>query len=334
MIGQVVGRLQRAADGGAATAALRGRDQRLLDRRSLRRRRPLHGRLRCWLDMLSWALDDARLQRAAARSRSGRRALARAMWLERLEADAALRRAWLAPPAPRRVLEARLGVRGLRRHRLPGLHGRRLGGRRTRNAILRLLEGSRARARADRAVGARLPARRDARPGDRLPPGVHALVGSLAQGRGHRDHGRADAPRLDAGRGRAGDVPHCPPGPVGCRAGVADAGGRDAAAMPEPHRAAEAPELGRRAAGDGDRGVAAPTPGAGSDGGARPTIPATSGEDTLALSFDSAPLEPDSTSWACQRSPWISRPTSPGRSPPCACATLRAGTLGPDLRAS
>ena len=43
----------------------------------------------------------------------------------------------------------------------------------------------------DRPVVARLPAGRRARPGDRLPPGVPALVGPLAQGHRHRDHGRA-----------------------------------------------------------------------------------------------------------------------------------------------
>ena len=40
-------------------------------------------------------------------------------------------------------------------------------------------------------------------PGDRLPAGVHALVGPLAEGRGHRHHGRADAAHLDPGVGAA-----------------------------------------------------------------------------------------------------------------------------------
>ena len=54
----------------------------------------------------------------------------------------------------------------------------------------------------DRPVVARLAAGRHAGPRDRLPAGVPALVGPLAQGRRHRDHGRAHAARLDGGLGR------------------------------------------------------------------------------------------------------------------------------------
>ena len=50
----------------------------------------------------------------------------RAMWLERLAARALPGRRLAAPSAPRRLLEARLGVRGFRRHRGGGLCRRRL----------------------------------------------------------------------------------------------------------------------------------------------------------------------------------------------------------------
>ena len=59
-------------------------------------------------------VDDVR---AATRARPTRRSSASAgatMWLERLEDAPPFIEAWLAPPAPRRLLEARLGLRGLR----------------------------------------------------------------------------------------------------------------------------------------------------------------------------------------------------------------------------
>ena len=72
----------------------------------------------------------------------------REMWLERLENTVLLIDTWLQPSAARRLLEARLGLRGLRRDRLPGLRGRRLGRRLLQcdPAAARRAEGARARA--------------------------------------------------------------------------------------------------------------------------------------------------------------------------------------------
>ena len=50
---------------------------------------------------------------------------------------------------------------------------------------------------------------------------TRALVRPLAEGDRHRDHGRADAARLDAGLGRAAADLRRPPGPLGGRGGVA-----------------------------------------------------------------------------------------------------------------
>ena len=95
----------------------------------------------------------------------------RDMWLERLEQHRAPGRGLAAPPAARRLLAARLGVRGLRRDRVPGLRRRRLG--------RRLLQRDPAPARRprgaaqgpDRALGAQVPALRHAGAADRLPAG-------------------------------------------------------------------------------------------------------------------------------------------------------------------
>ena len=64
-------------------------------------------------------VDDARLQRAPAGPRDRRRRRWREMWLERLRRDAALDRGLALAPAARRVLEAGLGVRRLRRAAVP-----------------------------------------------------------------------------------------------------------------------------------------------------------------------------------------------------------------------
>ncbi len=90
----------------------------LLDRRPLRRRRPLHGRLPAGRQPAAlgrhacshWHL------RAAATRRSSASAGA-SMWLQRLEANQPLGQDLARAPAARRLLEARLGLRGLRRDR-------------------------------------------------------------------------------------------------------------------------------------------------------------------------------------------------------------------------
>ena len=69
------------------------------------------------------------------------------------------------------------------------------------NAVFRLMANLHGpREGAGRSVEPQVPAPGRARPGHRLPAGDAALVGSLAQGRRDRDHGRADAAGLDAGQ--------------------------------------------------------------------------------------------------------------------------------------
>ena len=90
-------------------------------------------------------------------------------------------------------MAARLGVRGLRGDPVPGLRRRRLGGRLLQRDPAPARRAQGAAQGPDRPLGAQVPAFRHARPRDRLPPGVPALVGPLAEGHRHRDHGRADA---------------------------------------------------------------------------------------------------------------------------------------------
>ena len=188
--------------------------------------------------MLSWASTmlafNARPPDPAVVGRALARAVARAP-----RADAALRRGVALAPAPRRVLEAGLGLRGLRRDRLPGLHGRRLGRRLPRTRSCASSPGYAGPAQGpDRPVGAPLPATTGV-PGPAIGflQECAALVGPLAQGRRHRDHGRADAPRLDAGRGRRRAALRGAAGPLGRRAGLALAEPRDAPARAHARRA-------------------------------------------------------------------------------------------------
>ena len=243
---QVVGRLQRAPDRRPRAARAPGGDQRLLDRRPLRRRRPLHRRLRLRRLHAVVGLDDARVQRPASRPGGGRGGLARAV-ARAPGADSPVRRGVALAPAPRRVLEAGLGLRGLRRDPLPGLHGRRLGRRLLERdpALPGRLRG--APEGPDRPVGTPLPARRAARARDRLPAGVAALVGPVAEGDGDRDHGGADAPGLDARPGPA--APELPgaAGPLGGRARLASAELRDTQARAHPRRARAGARRPRRA---------------------------------------------------------------------------------------
>ena len=102
-------------------------------------------------------------------------------------------------------------------------------------AVLRLVAGlGRARQGPDRPVVALVPRRGRAGPGDRLPPGVPALVGPVAEGRGHRDRGRARPARLDAGARGSGRPP---------RASAPAAGWPSAAG---PRRRSGAPHVARR----------------------------------------------------------------------------------------
>ena len=106
-----------------------------------------------------------------------------------------------------RLLEARLGSRGLRRHRMPrhggGGVGRRLHQRRP--APSRPPSGP--PAGTHRALGAHDALRRGARAGHGLSARGRALVGSVVEGHRHGDHGGAAAARLDAGTRPSGHLP-------------------------------------------------------------------------------------------------------------------------------
>ena len=149
----LLGRLQRPPGGGARAARAEGGDHALLDRRPLRRRRALPRRRGARARDALVGRVDAVLQRDRPRPRGGRSGLARRL----ARADrrrGALRVRVAAPPAPRRVLEAGLGLRGLRRDRVPGLRDRRLGGRLLRGgAAPRGGAGTGARRRACSARG-------------------------------------------------------------------------------------------------------------------------------------------------------------------------------------
>jgi len=167
-------------------------------RRPLCRRRALQGRLPIGHRSAALELVHVPLAVPAAAPARGRRRLARS-----LAPPAGEQRA-LGPhlaraPAPRRLLETRLRVRGLRRHRGAGVRGRGLGRRLHQRRAAAPRRPQRTSQGPHRPVGARLPPLRGARTGHRLPAGVLALVGPLAQGPEHGRHGRADASRVDAG---------------------------------------------------------------------------------------------------------------------------------------
>ena len=220
----LVGRLQRPPGRRAASAAARLRRQPLLDRRPLRRRRPLHGRRAARHRHARLGLDDARLQRPPAGSRDRGRGRLAPDVVAAPARDAALGRGLGHASTPRRVLEAGLGVRRLRRVAGAGVHGRRLE-RRLHERDPALPRGLRRAAQgADRPLVAQLPRGRHARPCDRVPAGDAALVRPLAARPRDRDHGRAAAAGLDAGVGRSLAAPRAPRRALGHRALVAVAG--------------------------------------------------------------------------------------------------------------
>jgi predicted acyl esterase len=165
----LVGRLQRAADRGAAATGAEGGDQPLLDRRPLRRRRALHGRLPARAEVLGWASFMLGLNALPPDPEHvGERW--RALWLERLEGTPPFIEDLAPPPAPRRVLEAGLDLRGLRGGRTCPVY--MVGGwadalhERDSARARRAVGGRHAVQGADRAVGARLP--RGRKPGPQI----------------------------------------------------------------------------------------------------------------------------------------------------------------------
>ena len=217
-------------------------------------------------------------------------------WFARHGTHAGVRRAVARPPAPRRLLAARLGLRGLRaiEAAVYAIGGWADG---YTNAIPRLLaEPARPAQGPDRPVVARVPAGRRARPGDRLPPGVPALVGPLAQGRRHRRHGRADAARVDAGarRARPASTPNAPaagsPSRRGRRRGSRSPNGRSRAsacsrpACPTPTARSRCSHHSPDTTGQ-DAGAWC------ADGGAGDWPVDQRAEDGRSLTFTSAPLD-------------------------------------------
>src|SRR5262249_54185617 len=144
---------------------------------------------------------------------------------------AAVPRALAAAPTTRRILEAWIGVRGLRGDPMPGLCRRRLDRwlQERHSTPARRIDGP--SQGPHRAVGPRLSALCSARPADGVPAGDAAVVGLLAEGDRSRRDGRADAARLDDGQREACVAPRGVAGPVGWRARVAITRNNTAAAV-------------------------------------------------------------------------------------------------------
>ncbi len=111
--GDLLGRLQRAPGRSARPAGAQGDHHAVLDRRPLRRRRPLHGRLPAQREP-AVGLDPPEPRRLPARPRDRRRALARDVAPAHRQ-PRGVPGALAAAPVARRLLAPRLGLRGLRR---------------------------------------------------------------------------------------------------------------------------------------------------------------------------------------------------------------------------
>ena len=201
--GHFVGRLQQPPVGRPPSTGSEGHHHAHVDGRPLRRRRPLQGRLRARHRPAPLEQLHAALAMPAAPRGRRRRAVARDV-ARAPRGQPALGAPLARAPAPRRLLEARLRVRGLRRDRGPRVRDRWLDRRlhQFRPPPARRSQGT--AQGVDRALAARLPARRGARARGRLPAGGAALVGPLAQGRAERYRRRTDVPGLDAGLPAAG----------------------------------------------------------------------------------------------------------------------------------
>ncbi len=184
-----------------AAAGAEGDHHAVLDRRPLRRRRPLHGRLPAQREP-AVGLGPARALRLSARPQDRRPPLARDV-AAAARGSAAVPGALAAASVARRVLAPRLDLRALRRDQVRGLCDRRLGGRLFQRRATPAPRPHLPEEGLGRALGASVPAQWRARAGDRVPPGSRALVGPLAQGRRDRDHGRARLSGLDAGERRS-----------------------------------------------------------------------------------------------------------------------------------
>ena len=211
--------VQRPADGRVRTAGPRRGGLDLLDRRPLRRRRPLPRRLRAGERGADLVDGHALDPRHAARPRAGRRGLARAV-ARAAGGSAAPDRDVARAPAPGRLLEPRLRWRRRGGGADPGPHGRRLGGR-LRSRRVAGDRRHRARVGAGRAVGALLAAPGGAGAGDRLHVRAATLVRPLAQGGRERVRRGAAPPRLSPRPASAAALPGRGAGPLGRRSAVA-----------------------------------------------------------------------------------------------------------------
>ncbi len=176
MIGKSWGGFNGLQIAALAAAGTRVRRQRVLDRRPLRGRHPLHGRMRLRRGLALVGDDDARLHGCDRPiPQTHRNGLARAL------ARAARRlppvRARVAgPPAARRVLASRLGRRRPRRDPVPRRDGRRARRPLPRRRAADAGGGAGPRPRTARALGPRLPACRGAGPRDRIPAALRERV--------------------------------------------------------------------------------------------------------------------------------------------------------------
>ena len=150
-------------------------------------------------DNLSVGVDDVRLQLLPPRPGGGRRALAgdvaRAAARQRAVAGGVA-----APPAPRRLLAARLGMRGLRGDPGAGARRQRVGRRLHQRRLPAARRDSTCRARASWARGRTSTPTSASRAGRRVPAGAGAVVGPLAV---DADNGVMDGPCCGSGCRRA-----------------------------------------------------------------------------------------------------------------------------------
>ena len=110
----------------------------------------------------------------------------REMWLERLRARAVPAGGLAEAPAPRLLLEARLGLRGFLDDQGRDARHRRLGRRLQECGVAPGRRNFGAGQGHRRPVDPQISAFRRAQAGDRLPAGGAALVGPLAEGHRHR----------------------------------------------------------------------------------------------------------------------------------------------------
>ena len=251
----LLGRVRRAPDRGAPPARAQGDHHRRLHRRPLPRRHALHRRVpHRRSDGVGHRVPV--LPGPAPRSGGGRRRVA-ADVARPARARASARAPVAAPPVARRVLAARLGRRGLRRHRSRGLRGRGMGRRLLERGVQNDGAPRRATPGHGGPVGSPLPPRGSPGPRGRLPAGRAALVGALARRRGQRRHGRAGLPAVDAGVGAPLALPCRASRPLGGHGRVAARGRRGGRIPPLPRR----PRRGARGGG-APANLVAPDPGA------------------------------------------------------------------------